>query len=265
MKTAKGGTRIYILADMEGISGIRMLEQVQLYSHEYEDGRKLMIQDINVAVQSAFNAGASEVVVCDTHAGGGQVRIVEMDPRPLYETPIHGNMMPSLDETFDGVILLGHHARAGTLHGFLDHTMDSSSWFEYSINDVVVGEIGIEAAYAGHFDVPVIVVTGDAATCSEANSLLGKVECAAVKWGLGRNRAKCLSLPRAKERIQAAIQNALASIKDFKPYKPDLPAMVKLTLYRSDMAEARIFHGVERVDARTIKKTISSFQEMPIW
>lgn len=264
MKTAEG-PRIYILADMEGISGIRMPEQVQIYSHEYEDGRKLMMQDINTAVESAFDAGAAEVVVCDTHASGGQVRLGEMDPRALYEMPISRNMMPSLDKSFAGVVLLGHHARAGTTMGFLDHTMDSKAWFEYRINDVVVGEIGIEAAYAGHFDVPVIAVTGDVAACSEAQELLGKIECATVKWGLSRNRAKCLPLPKAQACIQVAIQNAIASITEFRPYKPSLPATVKLTLYRSDMAEERIDQGIERVGARTIKKTIESFEELPIW
>ena len=147
--------KIYVLADMEGISGIRKIEEVKSDSpSEYEYGRKLMMQDINAAVEGCFSGGAVEVVVADTHGGGGQVRIGEMDPRAMYETPNGGVMMPSLDETFDGVILLGHHAKAGTLDGFLDHTMSSMAWFEYRINDIVVGEIGIEAAWAGHFDVP---------------------------------------------------------------------------------------------------------------
>ena len=180
--------RIYILADMEGISGIRTWDQVKSESSEYEHGRQLMMQDINNAIDAAFAAGATEVVACDTHGGGGQVRISEMDPRAVYETPNRGNMMPALDESYDGVILLGHHARAGTLNGFLDHTMSSASWFEYRINDVAVGEIGIEAAYAGHFDVPVVAVTGDEAVCAEARELFDQVEVAVVKWGIGRNR-----------------------------------------------------------------------------
>src|SRR5690606_13044920 len=101
-----------------------------------------------------------EVIVADTHGGGGQLRLAEMDDRAIYELPGAGMMMPSLDRDFAGVILLGHHARAGTLNGFLDHTMNSKAWFEYRLNGQVIGEIGIEAAFAGHFGVPVIMVSG---------------------------------------------------------------------------------------------------------
>jgi hypothetical protein len=159
--------KIYILADMEGISGIRRPEQVQSESPEYGPGCKLMMDEMNVAIAAAFEGGATEVVACDTHGGGGQVRVEAMDPRATYEMPNAGLLMPALDASFAGVVLLGHHARAGTLNGFLDHTMNSAAWFEYRINGQVVGEIGIEAAYAGHFDVPVIAVTGDEAAGAE--------------------------------------------------------------------------------------------------
>ncbi|MDQ3814257.1 MAG: M55 family metallopeptidase [Armatimonadota bacterium] len=258
--------KIYILADMEGISGIRLLEQVQRDAREYGEGRELMMQDINVAIEAAFEAGATEVVACDTHAGGGQMSVAQMDGRAVYETPNCGRMMPSLDESFAGVILLGHHARAGTLNGFLDHTMSSASWFEYRINGQVVGEIGIEAAYAGHYDVPVIAVSGDEAACQEAQEVLGKVECAVVKWGIGRNRATCLSLPQAHEKIRQAIAIALTSIDDYRPYKPALPATVRLTLYRSDMADTlAIQPGVTRIDARTVEKTVDSLLQIKGW
>jgi len=257
--------RIYILADMEGISGIRTMEQVKSESAgEYEHGRQLMMQDINTAVEACFAAGAEEVVACDTHGGGGQVRLSEMDPRALYETPNRGNMMPALDESFDGVILLGHHARAGTLNGFLDHTMSSASWFEYRINGEEVGEIGIEAAYAGHFGVPVVAVTGDRAVCDEAAELFGEVECGVVKWGIGRNRARCLSLPRAHEAVGQAIRTALGRIDSYMPYTPDLPATVRLTLYRSDMADEYEARGAERIDARTVQRTVDSLAKIRI-
>ena len=182
--------KIYILADMEGISGILFQEQVQSGSPKYAAACDLMMQDMNTAIEAAFEGGATEVVACDTHGGGGQIRIEKMDPRAFYETPNAGEMMPALDESFDGLVLLGHHARAGTRNGFLDHTMDSTRWFEYRINEQPVGEIGIEAAYAGHFNVPVIAVSGDAAAATEATELLGEVRYAVVKWGLGRNRAR---------------------------------------------------------------------------
>jgi len=259
--------KIYILADMEGISGIRKMEQVKAENPaEYAEGRQLMMADINAAIDACFAGGASTVVACDTHGGGGQVQLKEMDPRALYETPNAGRMMPSLDETFAGVIVLGHHARAGTLNGFLDHTMSSMSWFEYRINDMVLGEVGIEAAYAGHYNVPVIVVTGDEAVVREAKETLGDVEGAVVKWGIGRNRARALSLPMAHDAIRQAILRALADLSRFRPFKPALPATIQLTYYRSDMAdEVASRPGVERVDARTVRRRITSLLDVVHW
>jgi D-amino peptidase len=262
--------KIYILADMEGISGIRTMPQVKRDSpSEYAEGRRLMMDDINAAIDAAYANGATEVVACDTHGGGGQVILRDMDPRATYETPPQpsgGRLMPALDESFDGVILLGHHARAGTLNGFLDHTMNSREWFEYTINGQPVGEIGIEAAYAGHFGVPVIAVSGDEAAVREAQALLGPVEGAVVKWGIGRNRARCLSLPNAHQAIRDAVARALVSIGDKKPFQPDLPATVELTLYRSDMADAYAAKpGVERIDARTVRRQVGSLLDICHW
>jgi D-amino peptidase len=258
--------KIYILADMEGISGIRKMEQVQSASSEYEDGRRMMMQDINVAVDGAFQGGATEVVVADTHGGGGQVRVREMDRRAVYETPGQGRLMPSLDESFDGLILLGHHARAGTVNGFLDHTMNSSGWFEYRINDQVVGEIGIEAAWAGHYKVPVIMVEGDQATAEEARQTLGDVECAIVKWGIGRNRAKCLSTEAAHQVLGETVCRAVRRAREFKPFTPLLPATIQLTFYRTDMCEEYAFRpGTERVNARTLRRTVHSLLDVCRW
>jgi D-amino peptidase len=262
--------KIYILADMEGISGIRTMPQVKRDSPtEYAEGRRLMMDDMNAAIDAAYASGATEVVACDTHGGGGQLLLRDMDPRAVYETPPQpsgGRMMPALDESYAGVILLGHHARAGTLNGFLDHTMNSREWFEYRINGQPVGEIGIEAAYAGHFGVPVIAVSGDAAAVHEAKKLLGPVEGAIVKWGIGRNRARCLSLPHAHQVISDAVARAMASIQHMTPFRPDLPAVVELTLYRSDMADAFAAKpGVERVDARTVRRTINSRLDICHW
>ncbi len=258
--------KLYILADMEGISGIRKMEQVQADKPAYEEGRQLMMADMNAAIDAAFQAGATEVVAADTHGGGGQIRLKDMNPRARYETPGGDrlSLFPSLDETFAGVILLGHHARAGTLNGFLDHTMSSASWFEYRLNDQVLGEIGIEAAWAGHFNVPVVAVTGDQAAADEATALLGRVECAVVKRGIGRNHAACLSISAAHNAIRTAVTRALGALDSFKPFKPAFPAVSQLTFYRSDYADSAIGFNlaIERVDARTIRKQARSALEM---
>lgn len=261
--------KIYILADMEGISGIRRMEQVQRESPEYALGCQRMMDDINVAIEAAFQAGATGVVACDTHGGGGQVDIAKMDPRALYESPGPGAIMPALDGSFAGLVLLGHHAMAGTSNAFLDHTMKSSTWFEFRINGRAVGEIGIEAAYAGHFGVPVIAVSGDEATAVEARDLLGDVECAVVKTAVGRNRAACVSIQEAHRRIREAVSRGVGAAKQVKPWKPELPATLELTVYRSDMADVytstqAVLAGVERIGPRTLRARIERFSDIRI-
>lgn len=259
--------KIYVLADMEGIAGIRLMEQVRKENPEfYGEGRKLMMGEINVVVDELAKNGVSEIVVCDTHFGGGQLELSLMDSRAVYELPYQWKMMPSLDETYDGVILLGHHARAGTLNGFLDHTFASASIFEYAINGRVVGEIATEAAYAGHYGVPVILVSGDETTAREAREDLGEVECVVVKCGLGRNRARCLAVDTARELLRDGIRKSLKRIGEFRPLRFELPATIRQTFYRSDMADALAGKPeVERIDSRTVQKKVSSLLEVRCW
>ncbi|MEO8205140.1 MAG: M55 family metallopeptidase [Chthoniobacterales bacterium] len=265
------GIKIYIQNDMEGISGIRTKDQVSRDSPDYEEGRKLLMMDLNAAIDGAFAGGATEVVVADCHGGGGQMRIGGMDPRAVYEMPNGGIRMASLDETYTGVILLGYHAMAGTVNGFLDHTMSSAEWFEFKINGQVVGEIGIEATIAAHFNVPVIMVSGDETTGKEARATLGKnTECAVVKWGIGRNKAKCLSLENAhkiiRETTKKAVETAAANPGYYRVFKPKLPVTAELTLYRSDMVDGFAFRpGIERVNARTIRSRIHSLIDIVNW
>jgi D-amino peptidase len=254
---------IYILADMEGISGISNIRQVKKEFPDYEEGRKLLMAEINCAVAACFDGGAKTVVVGDTHGGGGHILLSEMDSRGIYETPVPGRMMPSLDRTFDGLILLGHHAMAGVQNAFLDHTMNSRAWFDFRLNGKSMGEIGIEATYAGYFGVPVVAATGDEAAAREAESELPQVETAVVKWGLGRNSAKCLSVKDGHAEVEKAIRRALSSIGSIKPYKPQMPATIELTFYRSDIADnCAVERNVVRVDARTVRTKIKNASEI---
>lgn len=263
--------KIYILADMEGISGIRKIEQVQPGGNEYwAEGVPLMEADIEAAVAGCRAGGATEVIVADTHAGGGQLRLSKMGGAAVYETPgpdpAPQCMMPGLDDSFAGVILLGHHGMAGTLNGFLDHSFSSSTIFEMRLNGRPIGEIGVEAAYAGHYNVPVIMVSGDKAAAVEARDFLGDVECAVVKWGVGRNRARCLPVGQAHELISATAKRAVqraATRGVFRPFIPNLPATLEVTHYRSDYAEQAMFERWwRRVDARTVRREVTSLRDV---
>ncbi len=256
---------IYILADMEGITGIRNRQQVLPKSPDYEEGRHLMMEEINAAVDGAFKGGAKRVTVCDTHSSGAQIRLENMDPRAEYEAPNLGLIMPSLNESFDGVVLLGHHAMAGTADAFLDHTMSSREWFCFRINGRETGEIGIEASWAGHYGVPVIAVTGDRTACAEAKTFLGDVVTAEVKQAIGNAQARCVSCRTGHELVKDAVAEAATRCRKFDAFCPELPATVQLTFQRTDLADAVVSRpGISRVDGRTVQWTATSCLEICI-
>jgi D-amino peptidase len=263
--------KIYILADMEGISGIRKPEEVSTrdsqVAGEYAHGRKLMMAEINAAVAGCFDGGATEVVACDTHGGGGQVQLAEMDERAIYETPGLGMMMPALDKTFAGVILIGHHGMAGTANGFLEHTMSSETIYNWKMNGRCIGEIAIEACYAGHHNVPTIMVAGDGAVCAEAKEFFGDIETACVKWAISRNRARCLPGKAGCKLVRETCQRAVerAGRGEFKPYRPTMPATMEIEFQRNDYADAAVANAAyERTGPRSIRWIAHNLKEVRI-
>ena len=227
--------KLFVMADMEGISGIHLPSQVKKeYPADYSYGKKLLTEEINFVVDALFRLGANEIVIRDGHGGGYNVNMGEVDGRAKYEPAV----LPSLswlDESFDGLIIIGQHSMAGTLNGFLDHTINSNEWFRYRINDLEAGEIAITAARAGARNVPVIAVTGDRMAVQEAKKLFGEenISCAEVKHGIGRNWADCMPIPQAHEVIFQALKEAVGRIGQIKPFKPSLPATLSLTVIRA--------------------------------
>ncbi|MGE5122965.1 MAG: M55 family metallopeptidase, partial [Acidobacteriaceae bacterium] len=155
--------KILIAADMEGITGVTNWNQVDPGRAEYPRFRRLMTGDVNAAVRGAFEAGAEEVVVTDGHDLGTNIPIEELDPRTRL---ICGDYSPlamvqGVDQDVDGVIFVGYHARAGSQNAILDHTWSSRRVANLYLNDTLVGEYGLNGALAGHFNVPVLMLTGD--------------------------------------------------------------------------------------------------------
>jgi D-amino peptidase len=150
--------KIYISVDMEGIGGVSTWDvQAGSEGSEYEKFRKLMTAEANAAIQAAFDAGATQVLVSDSHGNGQnldielldkRVRLIRAWPRPLL-------MMQGLDSTFDAAVFIGYHAREGQSKAVLAHTMSSRGVFEIKLNETVVPETGFNAAIAGDFGVPV--------------------------------------------------------------------------------------------------------------
>jgi len=255
-----GKMKIFISADMEGISGIVHSEQTDATHSEYARGRKLMTAEVNAAIQGAFDAGATEVLVNDAHGGMRNILIEELHPDAalLSGATKPFSMMAGIDRTFDAVFFLGYHARAGSSFATLDHTWNSLTVVQNIwINGVEMGETGLNAALAGYFGVPVVLVTGDATTCMQARELLGEdVETVAVKEALGRAAAKNLPPSKAHTLIREAAARAVANCKARAPFCFESPITLRLALARTSQADRCLWMpGVKRVAPRVVEFT----------
>jgi D-amino peptidase len=249
--------RVLIMSDMEGVSGIVVWEQVNGGAPMYEEGRRLYTEEINAAVRGAKAAGAEEIVVVDCHGAGAHwsfnsliPELLEPDCEWVAHHPWSRYTRFLEEERCDAVLLIGMHARAGTPDGVLCHTVSSTNWRNLWFNGTLVGETGINAALVGHYGAPVLLVTGDEATTSEARTLLGDgLATVAVKRGLGRYSARQVPPVRARQMIEAGVHWALRDLNNVKPYVPAEPTTITIELSTVDQAaEFKGRPGVEVVD-----------------
>ena len=234
--------KILIATDMEGITGVTTWEHVTPGHAEYARFRKLMTQDVNAAIRGACEAGADEVIVADGHWNGSNILIEELDPRARLNTgsPSPFSMLQGIDETVDGVMFVGYHARNGTPNAILDHTWSRMTVANVWLNDILTGEYGLNGAVAGHFGVPMIMVTGDQTACAQVVETLGDMETVVVKQATGRYAAECLAPEITQELIFAGAARAVARLQDGDvpdPFVLDAPVRVMVEFFTSDMAD----------------------------
>ena len=258
--------KIYISVDMEGISGINAPEYVQQDGRYYSVGQRLMTADANAAIRGAFAGGADEVIVADMHGMSGNLLVEELDPRALLMVGRpHQPRFPFLDETVDGLFLVGYHAMAGTPGANMEHTMSSASWHKFCVNGKPYGELGIDAEIAAECGVPVVMVSGDDKLCEEARGWLGNIETAMTKQGLGRQSALCLSPAYGQNRVYAAARRAVERLSEVEPFAlPEIPSPAKVAItYKMvpDADRASVF-GTRRLDGYTVETTYGHLSEM---
>ncbi|MDH5397207.1 MAG: M55 family metallopeptidase [Cyclobacteriaceae bacterium] len=224
--------KIYINTDLEGISGVFQFAQTR------EKGTALNVQaceyfmgDLAAVIKGLQAGGATEIVVLDGH--GNQAIIPHlMVPGATYVTgkprPGVANLT-GLDESFAGMVMLGFHAMMGTPDGVLSHTQSSKTENRYWYNGVESGELAQNAAIAGYFNVPLIMFTGDEATCREARTFFGEeVVTVATKRGLAREAAELYPFEETRQALFEGAKRAMEAIKKCKPYKMELPIKGKL-------------------------------------
>jgi D-amino peptidase len=247
--------RILISVDMEGIAGVVTGRHASPDHKEYERFRKLMTAEANAAIEGALAGGATQVIVNDSHAGMTNVLIEELNPAAelISGSPKPFGMMQGIGPDVNSVFLVGYHAMSGTGAAILEHTW-SGRVIELSLNGQAVGEMGLNAALAGGYGVPVTLVAGDRAVTEEAQTLLGEIETVAVKDGVARMAARCLHPDVAHAHIRQAAKRATKLIA--MPFIVSPPITLRVIFHRAahvDMAE--LVPGSQRVNGRTIEWT----------
>jgi D-amino peptidase len=259
------GLKVFVSVDMEGISGVVDAEQTSSESREYAAARRWMAEDVNAVIAGLLQAGAGEIVVNDSH--GSMRNLSPDDVRPeavlISGSPKPLSMMAGLDGSFDAAVFVGYHAGAGTATAILDHTISSSTIARIAVNDVEMPELGLNALLAGAFDVPVIMLSGDAATCRQAEAVLGTgLVTVAVKEALGRSAARLVPMREARTLLEDGARIALRQKDRIQPFRLSSPYRFAVTFQSSAKAEpGEWLPGVTRTDGRTLSFTANDAVE----
>ncbi len=266
----KPGPKVFISVDMEGIWGVVAGPQTSSESPEYGSARKWMAEDVNAVIAGLIEAGAGEIVVNDSHGGMRNIIADQLDPRAslISGSPKPLSMMQGIDGTCEACIFVGYHAGAGTAPATLDHTISGGTIRSIRINGREIPELGINGAIAGYFKVPVIMLSGDTATCEQAKSILGQgVVAVPVKEAVGRYAAKLFPLDEARKALREGAKEALAKRAGISPFRLNPPCKFDIEFNNSGQAEMPLLvPGVKRTGARSVSFSaddfLAGFQEM---
>jgi D-amino peptidase len=275
------GLKIFILWDMEGTSGLFDKQRTWYWDEGIPkemgvEGCELLTADVNAAANAAFEAGVDTLIICDTHHGGNNIIVEKLisDPRIKFLPRSVGmengkwRWMPYLDESVDGFMVMAHHAKAGTEKAYLPHTQNLG-WEDFRINGQSVGEMGIESCYAGHWNIPVIMMSGDAAACREAEQQFPGIISAEVKKAESFDRATGLEPEAARELVAVKVKEAINKLKEggsFTIFKPTLPMTVTLRVSTREIAQRLSDrYGATMIDSLTLEGVVDQQSDVIKW
>jgi len=262
-QTSRALRKLFISADMEGITGVIQPAQLGPTGFEYGLAREWATGEVNAAIAAARAAGATEFVVCDSHGNAQNllidklpedVRVVRGFPRPL-------EMMQGIDPSFDGVLLIGYHASEWNVDAVRSHTISSGRLLGIKLNGSYVMEAVFNAAIAGHFGVPVLFISGDRAAVTELQKTLPQVEGVVVKEPFGFHSALTVTPARGRQLIQEGVTRALRKAGRPAPYRLIAPIDLEVGFkFTPDAERAAYIPGFSRVDAHFVR---GAFPDMP--
>ena len=253
--------KVFISVDIEGITGLVSWSQCSRpdgNSFDYPFARRMMSHDLNAAVRGARAAGATEVVIKDSHGNSKNLLIEDLEPGVELISG-HGagtdGMMQGIDESFAACILVGYHAMAGTQSGIMEHTITGGEHRVW-VNDVEVGEMGLSLGVAARYGVPLVMVSSDVAGCAEIKRHNVRIETAAVKEGYGRYMGRLLHPSVTGPLIEAAAERGVARRNEIGVERFHEPTTVKVEFNRAESADlAAKLLPVERVDTYTVESS----------
>ncbi|HEY2780749.1 MAG TPA: M55 family metallopeptidase [Steroidobacteraceae bacterium] len=248
--------KVYISVDMEGVAGVVTGDQLIPGGFEYERFRRFMTDEAVAAVRGAQAAGATEVVVSDSH-GNGESLMIELFPkdvRIVRSWPRHGEMMAGLDSSFAAALFVGYHASTTNPKGVRAHTISSAHFTRVALNGTAVTEAELNAAYAGAMGVPVVFISGDDAAISEVTGRLGSMQTVITKKSLGFHSAETLTPAAACDLIYQGALAAVSHRDQRKPYVVSTPVTLDISFKSYTTAEiVSYLRSVERADSHSIR------------
>ncbi len=258
--------RVFISGDIEGVTGLVSWSQCGRPDGEHFDfrfARERYTADINAAIRGARAAGAERIVVKDSHGNSKNLLVSDLEPG-IELVSGHGagtdGMMQGIGEGFDGAMLIGYHAMAGTQAAVMEHTI-SGRVHRMTIDGAPAGEIAMSAGIAGVYGVPIVAISSDAAGCAEASDLIPHIQTAVVKHGIGRYMARCLHPSETALLIESAARRGVEGAALADPWRHAQPVTFRIEFNRSEEADlaARVV-GSSRIDAYTVEITAGDYR-----
>lgn len=250
--------KVYISADMEGISGVASADQLSPANFEYAQARQWMTADVLAAIQGARDAGATEFVISDSH-GNGQSLLLDRFPTDIPITVVRSfprplGMMEGLDSTFGAAMFIGYHTATTSTSGVRAHTISSALLTRIALNGTAMSEAGLNAAIAAEFGVPVVMITGDDAIVAESRERFGTIDGVAVKRAIGFHSAAALVPEVAQAAIRQHAKESVGRRAGMKPYRINTPIALEISFKNYRPVELLGYlPNVQRIDSHTVR------------